>query len=155
LSELNDCENDIYFVFSAQEEVGCRGISAAVQNIKPDFAFAVDVSSTFDSPCGDISGYAELGKGVAIKIADSTIICHSEIIQKLEDIAIAHSIPYQLEIMHNGTDAGIIQRVGLGTMVGGVGIPARYIHSAVEVAEISDVTACVGLIMKIVADIKE
>ncbi len=43
-------ENEVYFVFTVQEEVGTRGAAAAAYNIHPDFAVAVDVTSTGDTP---------------------------------------------------------------------------------------------------------
>jgi endoglucanase len=149
LAKLKDCENDVYFVFSTQEEVGHRGIKVATQNINPDIAFTVDVTPTGDIPC-ESSGNTELGKGAAIKIADSTVICNRDTIRQIEDIAVINNIPHQVDIMYKGTDAGAIQLAGTGTIVGGISIPTRYIHNATEVADISDADACVELILKLV-----
>ena len=154
LSKLKNSENDIYFVFSVQEEVGFRGIKTATQLINPDFAITVDVTPTSDMPCSESNGNTELGKGVAIKVADCTVICNSKFVQQLENIAKTSNIIYQLEIMHNGTDAGAIQGVGSGIYVGGIGIPTRYVHSAIEVADISDIEACIEMIVKVAGQFK-
>lgn len=63
LSEIKDCENDLYFVFTTQEEVGLRGAKTAAFAINPDIAVAVDVTDTGDTPSAPIMAI-ELGKGL-------------------------------------------------------------------------------------------
>ena len=43
-------ENNIYYVFSTQEEVGCRGAMPASFAIRPDFGLCFDVTGTGDVP---------------------------------------------------------------------------------------------------------
>ena len=43
--------NDIYYVFTVQEEVGCRGSKTTAAFIKPDIGIAVDVTPAHDYPC--------------------------------------------------------------------------------------------------------
>ena len=50
LSE-SGCRDDVYYVFSTQEEVGCRGAKTAGFAIAPDYAIVFDVTGT-----GDASG---------------------------------------------------------------------------------------------------
>ena len=61
--------NDIYYVFTVQEEVGCRGSKPTAERIRPDIGIAVDITPANDYPC-DLEGSNTVGKGVEIKYAD-------------------------------------------------------------------------------------
>ena len=45
----DNCPHDMYYVFSVQEEVGCRGARPAGFSIAPDIALAFDVTGTGDA----------------------------------------------------------------------------------------------------------
>ena len=47
---LTTSPNNVYFVFTVQEEVGLRGARPSAYAIYPDFGIAVDVTSTGDMP---------------------------------------------------------------------------------------------------------
>jgi len=139
--------NDLYFVFSTQEEVGLRGAKTASYAIAPDYGIAVDVTSTDDVPGSDHSGTTRLGKGAAVKIMDSTVICHPQMIARIERTAKEHSISTQREVMRGGgTDAGTIHLTRGGVLTGGISIPCRYIHTPAEMASLTDARFCVSLI---------
>ena len=75
IRRLDHSDHDLYFVFSAQEEVGLRGARTAAYSIDPDLGIAIDVTRTGDTPEAprmDVS----LGKGAAIKVKDSSVIAH-------------------------------------------------------------------------------
>lgn len=138
--------NDLYLCFTAQEEVGLRGAKAAGYSVFPDYALAVDVTDTGDTPnCPKMA--VELGKGACVKVMDRSIICHSEIRSLLIELAKDKGIPYQLEVMTDGgTDAGAIHTSRSGVKTGGVSIPTRYIHSPSEMVSMEDVNAAIKLI---------
>jgi endoglucanase len=46
IQNLPQTDNEIYFVFTVQEELGLRGAKTAAYRIAPDIAIAVDVTST-------------------------------------------------------------------------------------------------------------
>ena len=137
--------DDVYYVFSVQEEVGCRGSKTAA------FAIGADVSLTFDvTGTGDTAGSkpmaVKLGGGAAIKIKDSSVICDSEIVEKLVKIAKENNIKSQLEILtYGGTDTSSIQMTASGCRAGAISIPSRYIHSGVEMIDMNDYKACIDL----------
>ena len=143
-----ELDADVYFVFSVQEEVGCRGSMTATYKIAPTESICVDVTGTGDMP-NSAPMACELGKGAAIKIKDRSVICHEEIVKALDDIAKENKIPVQKEILlYGGTDTSSMQMIGNGSMAGAVSIPTRYIHSNVESCDMGDVEASISLIEK-------
>ena len=149
LSEIKDCENDLYFVFTTQEEVGLRGAKTAAFAINPDIAVAVDVTDTGDTPSAPTMAI-ELGKGTAIKVMDHSIMCDADVRTMMIETAKKNKIPYQLEIMTDGgTDAGAIHLTRAGIKTGGISVPTRYVHSPSEMASVSDIENSVKLLYNI------
>lgn len=147
LEILKDSTNDLYFVFTVQEEVGLRGAKTASYGIAPDYALAIDVTLSDDLPGAKHHGSSVLGKGAAIKVMDSSVICHPCVVKKLTDLAIENNIAHQADVIRGGgTDAGAIHVSRAGVYTGGVSIPCRYIHSATEMVQTSDVEATICLI---------
>ncbi len=147
LSELDTCANDCYFVFSVQEEVGLRGAKTAAYGIDPAYGIAVDVTGVDDVPGSECSGTAKLGKGTAIKVMDSSVICHPEMVDLLEQVARQHAIPMQRDVLRaGGTDAGVMLVNRAGVITGGISVPCRYIHTPCEMVDLNDAAACVSLV---------
>lgn len=144
-------ENDVYYVFSVQEEVGCRGAKTAGYSVNPDLAIAVDVTATGDSEDG-IKMDVKLGDGAAIKIMDKSIITHPEVKDLLTSLAVENNIKYQYEVLEfGGTDAGSIHLSREGVPSGAISIPTRNIHSAGEIFSKSDVIECIKLVQAVAA----
>lgn len=147
LERIQTSVNDLYFVFTSQEEVGLRGAKTAAWAVDPDWAIAVDVTDVDDTPGSERSGTVQLGKGAAVKVMDSSIICHPEVVAKLEGLAQVQGISVQRDIMRGGgTDAGAIHTTRLGVKTGGISVPCRYIHTPVEMADLGDAEACIKLV---------
>lgn len=140
-------ENDLYFVFTVQEEVGLRGARTAAFDIMPDFALSVDVTDTGDTPnCPKMA--VKLGKGAAIKIMDRSVMCSPSVRNDLINLARENDIAYQLEVMTDGgTDAGALSLTGAGIKTGGISVPCRYVHAPSEMVAESDLAAVVDLIV--------
>ncbi len=140
--KLGEPKDDVYFVFSVQEEVGCRGAKTAAFAIEPDDALVFDVTGTGDVP-GAKPMAIRLGDGAAIKVKDSSVICDADLVSRLKELAKVRKIPYQMEILtYGGTDTSSIQTTGLGAKAGALSIPTRNIHTAMEIIDMHDAEAC-------------
>lgn len=149
IAELGS-ENDIYYVFSVQEEVGCRGSKTAAFAIQPDVSLTYDVTGTGDT-AGSKPMAVKLGGGAAIKIKDASVICDVQLVDKLYELAKDKKIKHQLEILtYGGTDTSSIQMSGSGCPAGALSIPSRYIHSGVEMIDMKDAAACVDLTVEFI-----
>ncbi|RKZ23597.1 M42 family peptidase [bacterium] len=146
IKRTRELPNEVYFVFTTQEEVGLRGARTSAFGVSPDLALAVDVTGTGDTPEG-MKMAVELGKGAAIKVKDRGMIVDKRIKDKLIDLAEKNNIPYQLEVLEFGsTDGAVIQLTKEGVITGAISIPARYIHTPSEMCDMDDVEACVKLL---------
>ncbi len=147
MEHLREAKNDLYFVFTAQEELGLRGARPAAFGIDPQYGVAIDVTGTDDEPESEHEASSVLGGGAAVKIMDSSVICHPQVVKQLEELAEVHHIKTQRDILrYGGTDAGAIHVSRSGVYTGGISVPCRYIHSPVETADCADIEACSQLI---------
>lgn len=148
LKSLEEIKNDLYFVFSVQEEVGLRGAQTAAYGLNPDLGISLDVTAHGDTPKAKRFAIC-LNKGAAIKVKDNSLIAHPIVRNTLVDVAKKHKIPYQMEVLEfGGTDSGAIHKAKEGVPSGVISIPTRYIHSTVEMASKSDIINCTKLLHK-------
>jgi putative aminopeptidase FrvX len=153
LQSVRAPKNDLYFVFSVQEELGMRGAKTSAYGIEPDIGLAVDVTGANDTPGRKSHMDCAMGKGVAIKVMDSSLICSPRIVSALEQTAKENDIPYQFEVLERGgTDAGAIQLTRAGIRTGAISIPTRYIHGPQEMAHERDIRAAAALLSIFVAN---
>ena len=144
MEELKDqkVENDLWFVFTVQEEVGLRGAKPAAWDVQPYMGIAVDVTRTGDTS-SDIDGQrmqVALGKGPTVKIKDSSVQCNPQVMEHLRKAAKENKIPYQDEILlAGGTDTAAVQKSRAGVLSGCVSIPCRNIHAPAEIVDLKDV----------------
>jgi endoglucanase len=147
IKTLKEAKNDLYFVFSVQEEVGLRGAKTAAYKINPDIGISLDVTIHGDTPKAKRFAVG-LNKGAAIKIKDNSLICHPKVRDTLIKIAKESNIPYQLEVLDaGGTDSGAIQLTKSGIPSGVISIPTRYVHSTMEMASKNDIKNCIDLLV--------
>lgn len=145
--------NDLYFVFSVQEEVGCRGAAVAAYNIKPDYAIVVEGTTCSDVPGTNDHGFStRLGYGPAISVLDSGSCSDKSIVAALSDTAKAHNITVQYKQTTMGSnDASAIHISGTGVKTGVLSVPCRYIHSPASVASKKDIKGCFQLLRDVLA----
>lgn len=139
---------DVYCVGTSQEEVGLRGATVAAQEIKPDIGIAADITGSGDTP-----GYpghlriCELGKGVAIKQQDASVISSTSLVDFMRNLAEEKKIDHQMEILlRGGTDTSAMQKFGSGAHTICLSIPTRYGHSPVAVIHRHDVETAIELL---------
>jgi endoglucanase len=148
LKQVKNPAFDLYFVFTSQEEVGLRGAKTSAYSVDPDYGLAFDVTVAYDTPKAKKMPTKMYG-GAAIKIKDSSLICHPAIVNHMERCAKEAGIKYQFEILEfGGTDSGAIQINKSGVPSGVMSVPTRNIHSASEMAALSDIDDCVALAVK-------
>ncbi len=141
--------HDLYAVFTTQEEVGTRGAMTSAFEVDPDIGIAIDVTIACDIPEVKTSSHVtSLGDGVAIKVCDSSTICHPTLVRHFRELAAKKQIKYQMEILpRGGTDAASIQRSRSGVPVAVLSIPTRYVHTAVETVHQNDLKSTVELLV--------
>jgi len=149
LKAISKTENDLYFVFTVQEELGLRGAKTSAYSIQPHYAISVDTTPCDDIPTGGKSPL-KLGNGPAIKIKDGSIMCHPYIKNLLINSAESLKINHQYEVLDKGnTDAGAIHTTGVGVITGAISVPLRYNHTACEMASKSDIDNCIKILTKV------
>ncbi|MFO7626493.1 MAG: M20/M25/M40 family metallo-hydrolase [Candidatus Fermentibacteraceae bacterium] len=141
---------DVYCVGTSQEEVGLRGSTVAALSIEPHIGIAADITGSADTPGWPNSRrICELGKGVAIKVQDSSVISSTSLVEFIRDIAEEKKIDHQLEILvAGGTDTSSMQKFGGGTHATCLSIPTRNGHSPVSVVHKHDVETAVELLVE-------
>lgn len=156
LNELNQYNHSgtVYGVMTVQEEIGIRGAGTSVSVIKPDLAIILDVTvatDTPDIPVDDVVSKTYLGKGPVICFFDASMIPHIPFRDFVTNTADECNIPYQIEIMPGGgTDAGKIHVYHQGVPSIVIGIPVRYIHDHIGIANIDDYHNALKLVIKLI-----
>lgn len=147
---------EIHAVATVQEEIGLRGAITSAYGIAPDVGIAVDVGFATDTPMMD----KEKRKVGDVKIGDGPILSkgpniNPKLLEKMEEVAEANDIPYQVvgAPSGTGTDANAIQLTRSGVAAGLISIPNRYMHSPCEIISLEDVDNIIDLMAKTVAGI--
>jgi len=142
---------DVWAVASTQEEVGTKGASGSAFELRPSFAIVVDV--TFAKGPGASEWYAfPLGKGPTISMGPNI---HPALQKAMKELAEKIEIPHALEYTptHTGTDgwATQVSAEGIPTLV--LGIPLRYMHTAVEMVALKDIQRAGRLMAEFIASL--
>ncbi len=145
----SDLEYDMYFSFSVQEEIGCRGATVTSYSISPDCAITVEATTA-----ADIFGVPQektvcvLGGGAALSLMDNGTLYDKNLVHSVLDLAKKNNIPAQLKTaVAGGTNASVIHKSKNGVKTVNIALPTRYIHSAYCVANKSDVTSLKNLVL--------
>jgi len=141
---LKRTKSDIYFVFTVQEEIGLYGGETSVYSLEPDWAIAVDTSSTDDF---NDHPTRKIGNGPCLTIKDADMITNRCINDWLKEVAKKENIPLQLDISDFGTTDALtisVSKGGIPCTV--VGVAVRNIHSSVGVVSLHDILYLIALL---------
>ena len=127
------CDADVYFVGSTQEEVGSRGAKTAAYALDPDLAIAIDVDHAtipgsrpnttvdLDSLCASIGPFLQ-----------------PKLLKRLMDCAAAHHVKLQTTVAERNTftdgDDVALARDGVPMVL--LSLPLKYMHTTVETLDI-------------------
>lgn len=127
------CDADVYFVGSTQEEVGSRGAKTAAYALDPDLAIAIDVDHAtipgsrpnttvdLDSLCASIGPFLQ-----------------PKLLKRLMDCAAAHHVKLQTTVAERNTytdgDEVSLARAGVPMVL--LSLPLKYMHTTVETLDI-------------------
>ncbi len=137
---------NVVFVFSDQEELGCRGSKTATFSVSPQEAIALDVSFGTAPDVSKTEGGA-LSDGAMIGFSP---VLDSGISGSLIEIAEQNGIKYQTEVMggRTGTNSDVISISKSGVKTGLVSIPLRNMHTDVEVIDLEDLKSVCDILEK-------
>jgi endoglucanase len=140
---VSDPEVDIFYMFTAQEEIGMYGAKTSIYGIDATCAIAVDISFATDHSDSGIM----LGKGPVITIKDSDLIANRSLVDYIIELAKRKRIPYQLEVSDIGTTDALYLSISKGGIPAtAVGVPIRNPHSTISIANLKDVKNCTRLL---------
>ncbi len=136
----SDLEYDAYFAFCICEEVGCRGAFGVAFSEEADLVCVIEATTAGDIHSSPKSQYGCVqGDGAVISFMDGGTIYDKNLVRLVFALAKQNSIKVQLKsLVAGGNDAQAYQKTPKATKVLAVSAPARYIHSPVSTAKISD-----------------
>lgn len=148
IKNLQKCAlpQDIVGVISSQEEVGERGITAAMHRLKPTVAICFEGCPADDTVAPSYMVQDALRGGVMLRHMDATVICTPRFTAFARKVAAEKNIKVQMAVRRGGGNNGayIISANG-GTPVIVAGIPVRYIHTFNCIAVKEDFDSVVAL----------
>lgn len=153
LELLPETDNDVFFAFTVQEEVGLRGAKPAAYAIEPDLAIAVDICGVPDTPGSFKPNALTLSGGPVIKLMDARVLCHPTVVDLLKNAAKRMKMKTQLQVTkHGGTDAGAMFNTRGGVPSGVLAIPIRYTHNPNEIADLTVAEDCARLLAEAISE---
>jgi len=143
----------IYFVGTAQEELGVRGAHTAVERVKPELGLSLESGAAADHPGGRPDAAQErLGAGPVLFIADSQMLVNTRLWDFFHQVASDVGIPVQTEVTLGGAeDAVEIQRYGGGTPSMNLAVATRYLHGHNSVIDSKDLEQSIALLVAALA----
>jgi putative aminopeptidase FrvX len=146
LAEDGGAHGDFHAVAVNHEETNFGGSITTTYALQPDVVLVIDVTHETGAPGVDEkeNGRHKYGSGPAI-VRGATL--SPRVFDALVEAAEAEDIPYTVEATGRATgtdaDATVVSRAGV--LTASIGVPCRYMHSAVEMVQLDDVDATARL----------
>ncbi len=146
-------EYDFTATFTVQEELGCKGASAAAFRVKPEVAIILEGTTA-----GDILDVEEhkkvckVGCGTAVSFMDRVSIYDRE----LYELCFKQKVICQPKAyVSGGNNSGSIALSGEGARVLALSLPTRYLHSAYTIGSYNDLESLYNLTKAMIKAINE
>lgn len=137
---------DVIGLISSQEEVGTRGVQAAIRNIEAAAAICFEGCPADDVSAPSYMVQAALGGGVMLRHVDASVICSPRLVSLAREVAKEKSVKVQTAVRTGGGNNGAVIINGNGaTPVIVAAIPVRYIHTFNGIALKEDFDSMVNL----------
>lgn len=137
----------LYIVNAVQEEVGLRGAEMITQTIKPNVAIVTDVAHDTNTPMINkkLEGDFKCGDGPILTYGPAV---HNKLLNLIIDTAEKNSIPFQRDAAARatGTDTDAFAFSNGGVPSALISFPLRYMHTTVEMVELTDMENAAKLI---------
>jgi endoglucanase len=146
----------VHAAATVQEETSrsFTGATTAAWRLEPTAAIAIDVNHSIDVPGLDKRrfGDAAMGKGaiLTVGVKSSNRLCAAVRASALKH---GHAIQLESENGNMGTDADAMPTVRAGVPTLSIGIPLRYMHNTVEMAEEADIQSVIDVLTSFLLDI--
>lgn len=152
VSLIKNTKDDLICAFTVQEELGSRGAGPVARTVQPDIAIVCETVVSCHVPGVPESQRVTVpGRGIALQIADSSLISDQGLIEQAEQAARALGVPVQHSLMvGGGQDGAIVQRSGTGVRTIALGCPLKFMHASREHANRADVVSYPALIAALV-----
>ena len=147
--------NELYFVFTAQKEVGMRGADIIARRINPNAVITVGTAAA-DDMFGMEDSTITIGGGVVIPYMDKYAVYDRELLDMTEELAKRLKIPYQRAVIKNEfSDSGALGCGAGGARCVNISIPCRYAKTPVEMVSKKDIIAAELLLGMLIENIDE
>lgn len=151
-----DLPIDVVGVLSSQEEVGERGIMAAVQKVQPSIALCFEGCPADDTFTEAYAIQTALKKGPMLRFMDTSVICSPRYQRHILDLAEKKNLMVQASVREGGGNNGAIINGALnGIPVTVMGVPVRYIHSHHGISSYQDFEATVSLAVELIHSLSD
>ncbi|WP_207695197.1 hypothetical protein DOK67_0001266 [Enterococcus sp. DIV0212c] len=156
LKELSEKKSDFNLIgtMTAQEEVGERGATVAMNNVKPDLAIVFEGCPADDTFSEDYMIQSGLKRGPMLRNFDVSMITNPRFQRFAKETAEKYGLPMQSSVRKGGgTNGAIINLTNKGVPAIVIGVPVRYAHTHYGYVAYEDYQTARQLAVAIVNDL--